>query len=323
MTKYDEALKFYAGFKEETVDEYKIHKGKLQCYQQLGQTQNLAGELEIVRGLLEKDRSEIVEEENRNAFFDKEQSVSDIAVEVELANKNPLKAFEIAEEAKARSLLDFMQGAVAFEKSEIRFPAVTKNLALAEIQKRMPPAVQVVEYAVLPDKIAVWVINNEGFEYSETPIKSDVLEQKIGNYLQTLMTEKDNLEKTKILSNELYELLIAPILPKLSAQKQICLVPDKSLYRLPFAALFSAAKGKYLIEDSAIFYAPSSSIFVLASENARQKEIFKNESLLSVGNPKFDAAENPNLSDLPSAEIEVEEIGKFYRNNRQLPSLPS
>jgi len=317
LADYEQAENLYKNFPELQVNRYKTHKGKLQCYRHLGQTQNLQNELEIVRILLEKYRSEIVEEENRNAFFDNEQRVSDIAVEFELANKNPSKAFEIAEEAKARSLLDFMQGAVLFEKSEIRFSTVTKNLSLTEIQKRMLPSVQIVEYAVLPDKIAVWIIENESFDYSETPIESEILEQKIGDYLQTLITEKDNSEKTKSLSNELYELLIAPILPKLDSQKQICFVPDKSLYRLPFAALFSIPKGKYLIEDSAIFYAPSSSIFVLASENARQKEIFKDESLLSIGNPKFDAAETPNLSDLPSAEIEVKEIAKFYRNNRQ------
>jgi CHAT domain-containing protein len=95
-------------------------------------------------------------------------------------------------------------------------------------------------------------------------------------------------------------------------------VPDKSLYRLPFAALFSKSKNKYLIEEQAISYAPSSSIFVIASENARQKESLADESLLSVGNPRFDAAENPNLSDLPAAETEAKKIAEFYRSKRQL-----
>src|ERR1044072_4192454 len=88
--------------------------------------------------------------------------------------------------------------------------------------------------------------------------------------------------------------------PGLDASKQLCVVPDKSLHRLPFASLV-APSGKYLLEEFALSYAPSASVLVHATGNARRKEGDADENVLSVGDPAFDREENPNLSGLQSA----------------------
>jgi CHAT domain-containing protein len=67
-----------------------------------------------------------------------------------------------------------------------------------------------------------------------------------------------------------------------------------------------------------LFYAPSASLLVLATENARQKERVRNENLLSVGNPDFDREENPNLADLQAAEAEAKTIAGGYRQPLEL-----
>ncbi len=105
--------------------------------------------------------------------------------------------------------------------------------------------------------------------------------------------------------------------PDLASGKLLCLVPDKSLHQLAFATLVSPA-GKYLLEDYALCYAPSASVLVLASENARRKEHVTNESLLSIGNPEFDRENNPNLPDLPDAEAEAKVIADDYPKRRRL-----
>jgi CHAT domain-containing protein len=73
-----------------------------------------------------------------------------------------------------------------------------------------------------------------------------------------------------------------------------------------------------LVQDFALSYAPSASVLVLASENARRKEHITNESLLSIGNPDFDREENPNLADLQAAESEARGIAGDYRTSLEL-----
>jgi CHAT domain-containing protein len=107
----------------------------------------------------------------------------------------------------------------------------------------------------------------------------------------------------------LQELLMPP---GLDATRPTCLIPDKSLHRLSFASLVSPS-GSYLLEDYALFYAPSASLLVLASENARRKERAGDESLLSVGNPDFDREENPGLPDLRAAEDEAQRVADRYQ----------
>jgi CHAT domain-containing protein len=105
--------------------------------------------------------------------------------------------------------------------------------------------------------------------------------------------------------------------PDLDGAKQICVVPDKSLHQLAFASLVSPA-GKYLLEDFALFYAPSASVLVSATENARRKERGGNESLLSIGNPDFNREDNPLLPDLRDAEAEAKTIARGYSKSTEL-----
>jgi CHAT domain-containing protein len=70
---------------------------------------------------------------------------------------------------------------------------------------------------------------------------------------------------------------------------------SKALHQLAFATLVSPA-GSYLLEHHPLLYAPSVSVLVLATENARRKNRDIKESLLSIGNPEFDREDNPNLT---------------------------
>jgi CHAT domain-containing protein len=89
------------------------------------------------------------------------------------------------------------------------------------------------------------------------------------------------------------------------------------LSQLPFASLISD-RNNFLLEDFAVSYSPSASVFILTTENAKHKQSDKAETLLSVGNPAFDRAENPSLADLPEAQTEAEEIAKLYPQAKPL-----
>ena len=142
---------------------------------------------------------------------------------------------------------------------------------------------------------------------SRSKLRRLELEDKVDAY-QALITGKAPPAEIKQAGQELYQLLIPS---DLARDRQLCLVPDKSLHQLAFATLVSQ-DGKYLLEDYALFYAPSASVLVLASENAQRQEQVTDERLLSIGNPDFDREENSNLPDLEDAETEARTIAASY-----------
>lgn len=313
LTQYDQALNLYRRLPEVTSHLYRLHKGKLFCFEKLGRQADFDTELAAVLKLSEAYRATIREDASRQTFFANEQVVFDAATANALKTGDARKAFAFGEASRARSLLDFVESAKPIAEVERSFGAVTKPLSLAEIQARLPDQVQLLQYAVLPDRLALWIISKTRFDLVEKQITSAELETKIDRY-QAAILEKAPAAEIKQAGQELYELLIPT---GLTADKQICLVPDKSLHQLAFATLVSR-DGKYLLQDYPLFYAPSASVLVMATENARSKEQSANESLLSIGNPEFDREENVNLADLRSAENEARTIAGGYHKSVEL-----
>jgi len=313
LADYDQALGLYQRLPEITSNLYGLHKGKLFCFQELDRQADFAAELGTVLKLSEAYRATIREDASRQTFFANEQVVFDAATANALKAGDARKAFEFVEASRARSLLDFVESAKPIAEVEKGFGAVTRPLSLAEIQARVPDQVQLLQYAVLPDRLALWIISKTRFDLVEKQITSAELESKIDRY-QAAILGKGPAAEIRQAGQELHELLIPT---GLAAEKQICLVPDKSLHQLAFATLVSR-EGKYLLQDYPLFYAPSASVLVMATENARRKEQAGNENLLSIGNPEFDREENLNLTDLQSAETEAKTIAGDYSPSLEL-----
>ncbi|MBV9926788.1 MAG: CHAT domain-containing protein [Acidobacteria bacterium] len=326
LTEYDKALELYHSLPQLTANLYQIHKGRLLCLQRLERREEFAAELRMVRGLAEKYRATLREDSSRQAFFADQQDAFDAAATDAVKEGDSAGAFALVEESRARSLLDFVgtdrplaqveenfRAAARPLLREEDFPAVTRPLSLEEIRARLPEQVQFVRYAVLPDRLELWVVSKTRFDLIERPITAAELEKRVDAY-QSSVVGKESGEGVRRAARELYELLIPP---GLDTGKQLCLIPDKSLHQLAFASLVSPA-GKYLLEEFALFYAPSASVLVLATEHARLKGRAENERLLSVGNPDFDREVHSGLPDLRAAEVEAKAVAAGYRQRLEL-----
>src|SRR5207253_10857076 len=127
-------------------------------------------------------------------------------------------------------------------------------------------------------------------------------------------------EEARQASEELYGILIKPVESFLDRSDELlCIVPDKILNYLPFSALFSKSSGKYLIEEYPLQLSASSSLFIVCSDIANSKAVVSDERLLGVGNPSFNHASFPTLTDLPDAGREARTITSYY--NRSSPLL--
>jgi CHAT domain-containing protein len=313
LADYERALELYARLPELSVKSYELHKGRLLCFRQLGRREEFASELSAVLKLSEQYRATIREDSSRQAFFANEQGVFDAAADDALEAHDARAAFAFVEKSRARSLLEFVESDKSIAEVEADFASVARPLSLAEIQEGLPERAQLVQYAALPDKLAVWVLTKTRFDFFEKQITAAEVEKKIEDYRAAVLS-KNSGEATARAARELYDLLIPP---GLDTSRQLCVVPDKSLHRLPFASLVSPS-GKYLLEEFALSYAPSASVLALATANARRRENERDENILSVGDPDFDREENPGLAGLRSAADEAKSVAALYGSQLEL-----
>ena len=125
---------------------------------------------------------------------------------------------------------------------------------------------------------------------------------------------------------QLYDQLVKPAETQLRGVNKLIIVPDGVLWDLPFQALYRGERG-YLLEDFAISYAPSLSVLremrkgpTVASPSSAKP----GSELLALGNPvpnvegiaRIKVLRDDELVPLPSAEREVNTIGKLYGRNR-------
>lgn len=303
---YQNALVYYRDLSEVVQHLYDLHKGQLLCVRKLRRSHDFESEFNTFLAISEEYRKNIREDETRQSFFDSEQVVFDAAIAHALEQDNSKKSFEYAEVSRARSLLEFVKSGKPVAEVEKDFASVSRPLTISEIQSRLSEHAQIVQYQLLDGKLTIWLITKTRFELTQKQIESIEFERLISDYRQSIIDQSDPQKRTAY-AKRLYEIVIPDTLER---DKTLCLVPDKTLHQIPFASLISPAD-EYLIEEYELVYSPSSSIFVIASENAHLKKDLE-ESLLSIGNPQFDLMENPKLKDLPEAEIEVARIAQNY-----------
>lgn len=303
---------------------YPAHKGKLLCYIAQANDSATEEEIETVLRLFEQYRSKLTSENQRNTFFDVEQSIYDLIIDfVQSRKRDPQRAFEYSELSRARSLRDAMQQNLQMSEREhvpeLLLPSTFKPPTLSDIQQRIPKQAQIIQYAVLDNKLLIWVVNSISITPEEVPINSNALSEKVSEYLAAVNRPAAEIDpETEKKAKDLYDILVMPVEKLLDKTKLLCIVPDKVLNYLPFCALISAHTGGYLVQDFRLTVSPSSTVFVDCSKQADQKMKTTEERMLSVGDPSFDRAAFPSLQRLPSAGREAEEVAAFYKSSRLL-----
>ncbi|HZG54423.1 MAG TPA: CHAT domain-containing protein, partial [Pyrinomonadaceae bacterium] len=316
LSNYDEAISRYEKLSLH-IYLYEAHKGKFQAHLDLNDDATAAGELKTALRLFEQYRSKIVEERNRNNFFDVGQDIYDQAIDFTYTRMNdPLQALDYSEASHARSLLDAMnapdQLTGAHAEPDIKHTLVSQPLKFAEVQKSLPEQVQLIQYAMLDRRLLIWVVTGTSVEAREYPITADALNRKALDYLQLITKISGREQAASSAAKELYGILIGTVEPLLNAEKQLAIVPDKVLNKIPFGALTSPDSGRFFIEKYRFVLSPSANVFVRCSERARQKAQPARERMLSVGDPGFDPRQFPALPDLPSARREAQEVAACY-----------
>src|SRR5579859_3753970 len=205
-------------------------------------------------------------------------------------------------------------------------------VAVGETAPLLPDAkTALFEFTVNEDKTYLFVLSKElhtGSPHLTTytvPIREKDLAARVESFRQQLATRNPDYGKS---ARSLFRLLLGPAHAILAGKRTVVIVPDGALWDLPFQAL-QVSDGHHLLEDAAIFYAPS--LTVLAEMTKRRSE-GANEPprLLALGNPMLkdpalvaslikqrehtlgDHVQRSRLEDLPSAEHEVAVLAQLY-----------
>lgn len=175
------------------------------------------------------------------------------------------------------------------------------------------------EYVVSKEQIYLFVLRTktgmEDHELTAYPlaIKPEDLARKVDQYHQRLADRHPDFAG---IARELYSTLIEPVGQHLSGVGTVCIIPDGFLWNLPFQALMTNTN-RFLIEDHALYYAPSLSVLREMAGSKVKKES-SDYSFIAFGNPVIgkDHQRNEELCPLPEAETEVTSVAKLLSTAR-------
>jgi CHAT domain-containing protein/Tfp pilus assembly protein PilF len=207
----------------------------------------------------------------------------------------------------------------------------TQMLTLEEVGPLLPDAkTAVLKFVVAEEKCSLFVLtknapgNQAAVEVKVFPIaiKQKDLTERVAQFRNQVAERDQTFAKN---ATALFQFLLAPARPLLQGKTTLIIVPDGPLWELPFQALQSP-ESRYLLQDYAVFYAPSLTVLREMVKLRRQTRApAANPTLLAVGNPALgqqtvklvhDATMGEKLVPLPAAQRQAEELGKLYGQQR-------
>jgi CHAT domain-containing protein len=148
--------------------------------------------------------------------------------------------------------------------------------ALADLQGTIASDETLLEYVVGDDASHCLAISRTGVETFRLPSRK-VIDALVDHYLLEIKKQHD----AKTEGQALYSAILKPVL-NVGSRLKVIIVPDGSLYRVPFAAL-SDDQNRYLLESHTIRYSPSGTVFALLRSRT---EVVPRE-LLAVGDVDY------------------------------------
>jgi CHAT domain-containing protein len=188
-------------------------------------------------------------------------------------------------------------------------PATVEPLSAAAVQKALYSDMTLVQYAVLDDRIFIWVISARRFDLFSVSMSRSRLRTTVERWRRSGW-------QAPAAGLDLYETLLRPWIGSVPAADLLVIVPGHDLEDMPFSALRDPRTGRYLVESHPLAVAPSATLYVAAAHTLSRPR--GRGKALIVGNPAFDRREFPALSPLAEAEQEAVDVAHLFPGSRLL-----
>lgn len=306
------------------------------CLTQAGETslatgQDAAGSFTEAIGIIERIRTSVAgPPRDLQLFFENKLDPYRGMLRLSVSQNRHVEAFEYAERARARVLLDVLRDESRLDPAHTGFKSprgIFSPLTQTEAMRLLPDrSYALLEFSISEAGSFLLVLTRDEHDASRPrlevfPIRtpSATIEEKTALFRRQLSERDPGFARLAI---ELYQILLKPAEAALSGKTRLVIVPDGCLWEMPFQALMPA-EDRFLIESASIFLAPSltalSNMIRLRSD--RNSGNRKPGSLLGIGNPAWDpvaADQRASFEPLPEAERQVREIEKLYGSGKSL-----
>lgn len=290
--------------------------------------------------VFEQIRLDRLSEANKISLFETQAASYRALQEVLIAQHQPETALTISEWGRTKALVERLTQQLQPTSSPVISQAPSLA-ALTQIAKSQNATL--VEYSVIDDpkgrekQLFIWVVQPKGSIAFRQINLADVLPKQCSAISQLIGNSRDSIgvrgsqsdwlivdaetQKHPCTQSDpdenfktLYQLLIEPIADLLPTDpnQHVVVIPDRTLFLVPFAALKSA-KGQFLIEKHTIRTAPS---IQLLGKTRALKSRSSGQGALIVGNPLMPndpgSVQAKQLSNLPNAEQEARAIAPLF-----------
>ena len=277
----------------------------------LGNLDTAQHDLDEAVGLIEDARARTLPgDAARRGFGDLHQWLFAVSIDVAMRRGGTANALELAEQARARALLDLMQDDTAAGRAAP--PKVAEMQALA---REFDTTLLV--YWVDRASTLAWVVSADRVRGYRLAISERALRQLVGlaagsgnvpAAINAALLGGADLQAWRAL----HRAIIAPLAADLPARAgaRLTIIPHGPLLHLPFAGLLDT-RGRYLIERYALHYAPSIAVLDAA---ARRPASTAAARALVLGDPA-PLPRVPGLQlppPLPHARIEARRVARRF-----------
>ncbi|MFQ5823290.1 MAG: CHAT domain-containing protein [bacterium] len=304
----------------------KVPRLYTEAYYGLAQVEILSSNFNKAAQTLEKAikssemlRQSIYQDNLQVSYFATTQDLFDEAILLSLTLDRKDLAVHYAEQARARALLDALGKTTVAELESDRVEMLESPVPpFEELIGCIPEFIQVIEYRLTPDTLLVWLLDRNKVVYRLIPCSSKTLEVRVKQFLNSLGAL--NLETFQIrvqqdiesvyhenrqLGRELYQLLVEPIAEEITPGKQLYIIPDGYLHRLPFGALVTNDNRFF---DELYVWTKSPSLAILFKGLNWQKRVVHPQNsrfLMVAGN-------------MPSTKTQKRIVQRFFNNSKVL-----
>jgi CHAT domain-containing protein len=256
--------------------------------ERLGQPQRAAERYRQALEVLFERRRGLLAAEARLFTVGRSQPAFDALMALELDGLGAgTSAFSTADRAKAVGLVE------ALGAKPIR--------DLEEVRLRLPADLALIQYATLPDRLAIWVVQRQGSEFRAVSVAREELNRGVADLRAALRTNRDLPAANARISSWLWD----PVADAVAPGTRLVIVPDGTLGDVPWAGLTSEARDRPIVMDHEISVAPSVTLAMHLLNRPWQRP----RNLLVVADPAFPSGDFPGLKRLPNAEMEGFDVG--------------
>ena len=229
------------------------------------------------------------------------------------ATGNARDALYVEELGRARGLSDLMAEKYSVETHISANPQ--SWFGIENIREKNNCSCLYISY--FHNHLHLWVLKKSGvLHFRKISLEENLVQALNTDELLPLFLERNSSAKVRLVEEDeeekvisslslCYKMFIAPIYDLLE-EPEVIIVPDRSLYKVPFAALSEKEGAEYLSETHRIRVIPSLTTLKIIQDSP--EDYHSNTGALIIGNPKVDW-----LPSLPCARKEAEMVGRLMR----------